>query len=538
MSSNDGANLFSVREAVLGQLRAAGMTTCFGNPGSTELPFLDRWPDDFRYVLALQEGCAVAMADGFARSSGRAAFCNLHSAVSIGHAMGKLVTAYRNQAPLVVTAAQQARSLLPGNPFLGATEAASFPKPYVKWSIEPARPEDVPAAIAHAWAIAMTRPRGPTLVSIPMDDWGVAARPAAWRAAPGDTAPDPAALDEAARALAAARCPVIVAGPEVDDEGCGPALVALAERLRAPVLASPFASRLCFPEEHPLFAGFLAAAPAVVAEALAPYDLVLVLGAPVFTFHIAGACALFENGTPIWQFTTDPEAAAAAPAGRAVLGALRFAIPGLAGRLPAPTRPAPPPQVAAARPVAADPMPAACLFDTLRRAMPAEAILVEEAPSHRPAIQRHLPVNRWGKFFTMASGGLGYALPAAMGVAMAQPGTRVVAVIGDGSMMYSIQAIWTAVQHRLPVTIIVVNNAGYGAMRSFSRVLGVNGAPGIDVPGLDFVALARGMGCVGERVADEGALGAALDAAFADPGPRLIDVVVDAAIPSLYRKAP
>jgi len=215
MPSNDDANLFSVREAVLGLLRAAGMTTCFGNPGSTELPFLNRWPDDLRYVLALQEGCAVAMADGFARSSGRAAFCNLHSAVSIGHAMGKLVTAYRNQAPLVVTAAQPARSLLPGNPLLGATEAASFPKPYVKWSIEPARPQDVPAAIAHAWGIAMTRPPGPTLVLIPMDDWGVAARPAAWRAAPGDTALDPAALNGAARALTAACCPVIVEGPEV-----------------------------------------------------------------------------------------------------------------------------------------------------------------------------------------------------------------------------------------------------------------------------------------------------------------------------------
>ncbi|WP_431281389.1 benzoylformate decarboxylase [Humitalea sp. 24SJ18S-53] len=538
MPHDDGTNLPSVREAVLDQLRAAGMTTCFGNPGSTELPFLDRWPDDFRYVLALQEGCAVAMADGFARSTGRAAVCNLHSAVGIGHAMGNLFTAFRNQAPLVITVGQQARSLLPGNPFLGSTEAASFPKPYVKWSIEPARAQDVPAAIAHAWAIAMTRPRGPTLVSIPMDDWGVATRPPAWRAAPSDTAPDPAALDEAATALAAARRPVIVAGPEVDDEGAGPALVALAEKLRAPVLASPFASRICFPEDHPLFAGFLAAAPGAVAEALAPYDFVLVLGAPVFTFHVAGICALFESGTPIWQFTTDPEAAAAAPAGRAVLGAMRFAIPGLASRLPEPTRQNPAPPNAVAPPVAATPLPPAFLFDALRRAMPPGAVLVEEAPSHRPAIQRHLPVTDWGGFFTMASGGLGYALPAAVGVAMARPGTRVVALIGDGSMMYSIQAIWTAVQHRLPVTIIVVNNGGYGAMRSFGRVLGVTGAPGIDVPGLDFVALARGMGCAGECVADAASLEAALAEAFADPAPRLIDVVVDPAISALYRKAP
>jgi benzoylformate decarboxylase len=181
MDAAGGANRVSVREAVLDLLRATGMTTCFGNPGSTELPFLDRWPDDVRYVLALQEGCAVAMADGYARATGHAAFCNLHSAVGIGHAMGNLFTAYRNQAPVVVTVGQQARSLLPQNPFLGATEAAQFPKPYVKWSLEPARAEDVPAAMAHAHAIAMTRPRGPTLVSVPMDDWAAPAAPAAAR---------------------------------------------------------------------------------------------------------------------------------------------------------------------------------------------------------------------------------------------------------------------------------------------------------------------------------------------------------------------
>src|SRR5689334_3293160 len=265
------AALVSVRDAVFDLLRGLEMTTVFGNPGSTELPFLDRWPKDFRYVLGLQEASVVAMADGYARASGRAAFCNLHSAAGVGHALGNVFTAHRNQAPLVITAGQQSRSLLPHNPFLGATDAASFPKPYVKWTCEPARAEDVPAAIAHARHVAMQRPCGPTFVSIPSDDWSAPTRPLPPRRTSQDMAPDPALLADCAAALAAARNPVLVIGPEVDAEGAGPAAKALAEALRAPVWASPFCSRIAFPEDHPLFAGFLAAAPPAISAALAPH---------------------------------------------------------------------------------------------------------------------------------------------------------------------------------------------------------------------------------------------------------------------------
>jgi benzoylformate decarboxylase len=440
---------------------------------------------------------------------------------------------------LVITAGQQARSLLPLNPFLGATEAAQFPKPYVKWSVEPARAEDVPAAIAHAWQVAMQRPFGPTLVSIPADDWAAEARPVAARRTSPDQAPDPALLAEAAALLAAARNPVVVAGAEIDAEGAGPSMVALAEALRAPVWAAPFASRIAFPEDHPLFAGFMAAAPNAVGAALAPHDLVLVVGAPVFTFHVPGDCAVLRDGTPIIQMSTDGEAIAAAPAGLGIQGSLRLGLPALASLLPPATRAAPAPRP---RPAAPSPglLTAELLFHTLARLMPRGAVVVEEAPSHRPALQAQLPIRDWGGFLTMASGGLGYSLPAAVGVALAQrdagAARRVVAVIGDGSMLYSIQALWTAAQHGLPLTVLVVNNAGYGAMRSFSRVLGVEGAPGIDLPGLDFPALAQGMGVPALRVADPAALEGALAAALAHPGPMLVDVAVDAAIPELYRK--
>ncbi|WP_426959712.1 benzoylformate decarboxylase [Muricoccus radiodurans] len=526
----------TVRQAVLDLLRALDMTTVFGNPGSTELPFLDRWPEDFRYILGLQEASVVGMADGYARATGRPAFVNLHSAAGVGHALGNLFTAYRNQAPLVVTAGQQARALLPNLPFLGATEAASFPKPYVKWSIEPARAEDVPAAIAHAHRIAAQRPCGPTFVSIPSDDWSAACWPVAPRAVSRDTAPDPALIARAARAVAAAACPVIVSGPEADAEGAGPALLALAERMGAPVWTSPFSANLSFPEDHPLHAGHLKAAPQAVSDALIAHDLVLVVGAPAFTFHVAGDCALFRAGIPLIQLTTDPEAAASAPIGDAILGSLRLGLPLLTEALPPTGRTPPPPRRPAPPPEPATPIPPAYALHRLHAAMPDDAILVEEAPSHRPAMHAQMPVRDWGGFYTMASGGLGYGLPAAVGVALAHPGRRVVCLIGDGSFLYSPQALWTAVQERLPLTVVVMNNAGYGAMRSFSQVLQVRGAPGIDLPGLDFVATARGMGCPGVAVTDPAALDDALHAALAAEGPMLVEVAVDAGIPALYGK--
>ncbi|TPG57214.1 benzoylformate decarboxylase [Roseomonas nepalensis] len=526
----------TVREAVFDLLRGLGMTTVFGNPGSTELPFLDRWPADFRYVLGLQEASVVGMADGYARATGRCAFVNLHSAAGVGHALGNVFTALRNGAPMVITAGQQTRSLLPNFPFLGATEAAGFPKPYVKFSVEPARAEDVPAAIAQAHRIAMQRPYGPTFVSIPSDDWAAACRPVAARAWFPDAAPDPAALEEAARALDAARRPVLVVGPEVDAEGAGPAMVALAERIGAPVWTSPFSSRLSFPEDHPLFAGHLHASPSQVSDALIGHDLVLVVGAPVFTFHVPGECALFSAGIPILQMTTDPETAASAPVGTAILGALRLGLPSLAGLLRGEPRPPPAPRARPAPPEPSSPVGAAYALHRLHAAMPRDAILVEEAPSHRPTMHATMPRRDWGSFFTMASGGLGYGLPGAVGVALAHRGRRVVCLIGDGSFMYSPQAVWTAVQERLPLAIVVMNNAGYGAMRSFSRVLQVRDAPGIDLPGLDFVAMARGMGCPGRQAGTPEELEDALAEAMAAAGPMLVEVAIDPVIPSLYDK--
>ena len=166
--------------------------------------------------------------------------------------------------------------------------------------------------------------------------------------------------------------------------------------------------------------------------------------------------------------------------------------------------------------------------------MPDDAALVEEAPSHRPAMHKFMPMRGQDSFYTMASGGLGYSLPAAVGMALGRPGIRTVCLIGDGSAMYSIQALWTAAQRKLPLTVVVINNAGYGAMRSFSQVMQVRNVPGLDLPGIDFVQIAQGMGCDAVRIAKSSELAPALRRGLTHDGTSLIEVIVDWAVPLLY----
>lgn len=533
------SKVLTVREATLGVLRSFGVDRVFGNPGSTELAFLGDWPNDIDYVLGLQEGCVVGMADGYAQATGRPSFVNLHSAAGLGHALGNLFTAFRNKTPMVVTAGQQARSLLRMRPYLFAEDAEQFPKPYVKWSAEPARPEDVPAAIAQAFLTAMQHPRGPTFVSVPSDDWTRPASAVPVRRIATEFAPDPVAIDQLAAAIGAAKKPAFVVGPQVDRSGSVNDMVAVAERAKAAVWASPMSSRSSFPERHPQFAGFLPAAPAAFARALRGADLVVVVGAPVFTFHVEGQCDLLEDGTPVWQITDDPTEAASAAVGDTIISTLPKALGALLSVLPEVAHcdvPAARPRPAV--PAATSPIPPAYALSRLSELMPRDAIVVEEAPSHRPAIQQFMPMRGADSFYTMASGGLGYSLPASVGVALARPGHRIVCLIGDGSAMYCIQAIWTAAQRKLPITFVVMNNSGYGAMRAFSRIMQAHRPPGIELPGLDFVALATGLGCPGRRVTEVEGLDRILGEALASDGPSLVDIAVDPTVSDLFASAP
>ncbi|MGC2507625.1 MAG: thiamine pyrophosphate-binding protein, partial [Candidatus Acidiferrales bacterium] len=235
----------TVREATYEVLRDLGMTTIFGNPGSSELPFLKDMPPGFQYVLGLHERVAAGMALGYALARNEAAFVNLHSIASAGNGLSALIDAHLCQAPLVVTTGQQDRRQILAEPFL-VSRAVEVVKPYVKWAYEPLRPEDVPAAIARAYHLAMLPPRGPVFLSIPMDDWNKPCQPVVARKVSQSVSPDPALLDEVVAAIDASRNLALVTGAQIEQDGAFHDVVALAERLNADVYAEPIAPRWAF----------------------------------------------------------------------------------------------------------------------------------------------------------------------------------------------------------------------------------------------------------------------------------------------------
>jgi benzoylformate decarboxylase len=536
LSRKTASNSVTVKHATFDLLRAFGICKIFGNPGSTELPFLSDWPGDIDYVLGLQEASVVGMADGYAQATRNAGFVNLHSAAGLGNALGNIFTAHRNQTPLVIIAGQQARSILPLQPFLYAERASEFPRPYVKFAIEPARAEDVPAAIARAYYTAMQPPCGPTFVSVPIDDWTRSAQALEARCVSRESSPDREAMQALASAIASSKHPAFVVGPAVDRAEAVDLMVRLAEKTRASIWVSPFSARCSFPETHPQFAGFLHASPEQLSDALAAHDLVVVVGAPVFTFHVEGHAPIFDGRTALFQITDDADAAAMTPVGASIIATMKGTLSMLIDLLPETKRAMPKARSLPPAPRAADPIPAEYALHSLAAAMPRDTVLVEEAPSHRPALQNFMPMRGQDSFYTMASGGLGYALPAAVGIALARPNIRTVCLIGDGSAMYSIQALWTAVQRKLPLSIVVLNNSGYGAMRSFSQVMQVRNVPGLDLPGIDFLKIAEGLGCEAVRVTKSSQLAPALKRGLAHKGTSLVEVMVDSAVPLLYAR--
>jgi benzoylformate decarboxylase len=369
----------TVREATMCLLRAYGITTVFGNPGSTELKMFRDWPQDFRYVLGLNESCCVAMADAFAQVNRNASFVNLHSAAGVGHAMASIFNAYRNQSPVIVLAGQQTRAMFPTEPFLFATDAAELPKPYVKWSVEPARAQDVPQALVRAYHTSMQRPRGPVFLSVPEDDWDVECTLPEIRKVDDEVAPNPKALRELAVRLGQSQNPVIVVGAAVDQGGAWNEVVELAERLEAPVWASPMSARCSFPENHRLFAGFLPPVRSQLRSRLEGADVVLVIGAPVFTYHVHTEGPYIPSGATLYHVTQDPQQAARSPVGTSIVCALCVGLGQLIEQLPSDKRNAGKGRAPHPVPEAKDPIPGEYLMAAIAQTMPPDAIVVEEA---------------------------------------------------------------------------------------------------------------------------------------------------------------
>jgi benzoylformate decarboxylase len=525
----------NVREAVFDLLREQGMTTIFGNPGSTELPMLQDYPDDFRYVLGLQEIVAVGMADGFAQASGRPAHVNLHTAPGVGNGMGAIFNAQANKAPLLVTAGQQSRSLMTLQANLTNRDAPRMPHPLVKWSYEPPRAEDVPHAIARGIHMATLPPLGPVFVSIPMDDWAAdvdedAVRHQTSRLVGGRAVACESAVQQLAQRLRDAKNPVLAAGPDLDTYGAWDSAIALAEKLRLPVWATPApgGGRLGFPENHPQFAGVLPPAIGPLAETLNGHDLILVAGSSTFPYYPNIPGPLLPEGASLVTITSDPDEAARAPMGDAVVADVAFTLDALLAELGdhEPDREPPAPRPEPEEVPESDPMSPSAAAQALADVFPEDGIAVVESPSATLAIRNRLRLSKPGSWYFGAGGGLGFGLPASVGVQLAQPDRPVVCVVGEGSVQYAVQTFWSAAAYDVPVTFLVLRNEEYAILKWFAALETVEGAPGLDLPKLDSASLAAGYGVESTRVDDPEGLREALREAIGSGAPRLVETRV------------
>lgn len=523
--------LKTVRETTYEVLRELGMTTIFGNPGSTELPFLHNMPPDFKYVLGLHERVAAGMALGYSLGTRKPVFVNLHSIASTGNGLSAIQDAWYAHAPLVVTAGQQDRRQLLGEPFL-VSRAVETVRPYVKWAYEPVRAEDVPAAIARATYLAAQPPRGPVFLSIPMDDWTHQSAPPQARKISERVLADPIMLDEMVRALDASQNPVLIAGWQIEEDDGWNAMLELAEHLNADVYQDPIPSRWTFPRSHRLFRGGLLPAQQPLADQLAKHDVVVVFGARVFLYYAYVPGNPINPGTKLFQIANDPEMAAAALAGVSVVGDVAVAAKYIrahtkARQLAAGAAWGQGTPAAAPAPEASHPITTAYLFSTLNRVMPRNTVIAEECPSGKGDLDRYLILDEPGSFYSVPNGVLGFGLPAAVGLQMARPERRVVCPIGDGSIQYSVQALWSAVQNKAPVVVVVLRNSDYSALKGFCDFTQVGrNVPGMDLPGIDMVKIAQGYGMTANEVDRPDDLEPALRAAFAANAPCLISVNV------------
>jgi benzoylformate decarboxylase len=515
----------TVREVTYQLLRDLGMTVIFGNPGSTELPFLRDMPADFKYVLGLHERAAAGMGIGYSLGKGKAVFVNLHSIASTGNGLSSVVDAWHGHVPLIVTTGQQDRRHILAEPFL-VSRAVETVRPYVKWAYEPLRAEDVPAAIARGYYLATQPPMGPVFISIPMDDWMHECQPVAAREVKPAPVPDSAALDELVHALDASRNPCVVAGAQIEEDQGWHEVIALAEHLSADVYQQPIPPRWTFPRTHPLFRGGLLPAQKPLADQLAAYDTVVVLGAPIFLYYAYVPGDPVRPGTKLFHITNSPLDAAAALTGTSLVGniagAANYIRTHAKVRKRATATPTKPPD-----PRPDSPITPAYLFSVLNKVMPKNAVIAEECPSSKGDLDRYIMLDEPGSFYSVPNGVLGFGLPAAIGLQMAHSERRVVCPIGDGSIQYSIQALWTAAQHNVPVIVIVLRNQDYSALKSFCDFTQVGrNVDGMDIPGIDIVKIAQGYGMAAEEVDQPQDLEPVLRAAFASPGPRLISVNV------------
>ncbi|MDX1376435.1 MAG: thiamine pyrophosphate-binding protein [Burkholderiales bacterium] len=542
------------RDAFLKLLVDEGVTHMFGNPGTTELAIMEAVPGtpELSYVLGTQEAVVVGMADGFARASGRLAAVSLHVAPGLGNAMGALYNAKFSGSPLIVTCGQQEQGHGLTEPLL-YDPLVPIAAPMVKWAIEATRVEDLPRILRRAAKVALTPPTGPVFVSLPGDVLDAEAELELGHPTRIDTATRPSdeALERLAARLLAARRPVIVAGHELGTRDAFAEASALAELLGAAVYQQSVPYAASFPSEHPLYLGAFTRSQKQVRAALEEYDLLVCLGADLLRMSLMSPVSPLPETLPVVHISErDWELGKNYPTELALRADVKQTLAALLPRLAAARTPAyageAKARAAALAPrnwsaqrdklrveamLAAETTPIDPRYFMLRLAesIPPDAVVVEEALTSANTLPGVLPLRDRHSFYGLASGGLGFGMPGAAGVSLALPGRPVVAVVGDGSALYGIQALWTVAHHRLPVTYVIANNRSYRILKE--RLVSFRGSDrfvGMDLrdPEIDYAGLARSMGLAARRVTDPADVAPALREAVASGAPQLVEVMV------------
>jgi benzoylformate decarboxylase len=551
-------NRITGRSAFLALLKDEGITHLFGNPGTTELPIMHALKDhpDLTYVMAMQESLVVAIADGFSRASGRLVACNVHVAPGLGNAMGSLFSAQFTGTPMILTAGQQEQGHGLMEPVLYGP-LVRMAEPLVKWAVEVTRLEDLPRIVRRAAKIATTPPTGPVFISLPGDILNAEAGVELGRSTRVDTRVRPS--DESLAALTQrilkAQRPVIIVGDEIVKSDALQEAAGFAEALGAPVYqcSTPYGAH--FLSESPCFIGALSRLQKQVRELLSPYDLMIVLGADPLRMSVYSEVDPLPENLPIvqvglveWDLAKNYGAEIALKADvretlRALVPALKTAggaaleararqrIAELAPRNWSAKRRGLVEQIA--KSATRTPIDPDYFTLQLVEAMPDNAILVDESlTSGRMTGSLRPHRERYG-YHALAAGGIGWGLPASVGVSLAHPGRPVVCFSGDGSAMYSIQALWTAAHHKLPLNVVIANNGGYRIIKQ--RLLAFHGDDnyiGMDFadPPVDFAGIARSLGLEAMRIASPAELKDTLSSAFRRPGAKLIEVMVDGTV--------
>ncbi len=538
-------------------LESEGVEYVFGNPGTTELPFIDALIDSpmVKYIWGLQEASVVAMADGYAQASGRPGFVNLHTAGGLGHGLGNLLNASVSGTPLVVTAGQQDSRHSITDPLLfgDLTQIAS---PAVKWAQEVHSAAQLPILIRRAFEDCAAAQSGPVFLSLPMDVMEEMTTIPVPPHSNIDRRPVAGSLDLLADELAAIAPGklMIVAGDEISSHDAAPEVVALAEMLGAPVFGSSWPAHLPYPTSHPLWAGNLPTKATEIHEIVKSFDAIFALGGKSFITILYSEGSALPEQCDLFQLSVDGrDLGRSYPTKLSVVGDIQKSLQVFNGLLA--ERLADKEEIYAALLKKAEQkqqeqreqlaQETAKLFSLegihplvaaqeMARGIGADAAIVDEAIVTAAHLRKFLHSNTTCRYSFLRGGALGWGMPAAVGYSLGLGREPVVCPVGDGAALYSPQALWTAAYEKLPVTFVVVNNREYNILKNFMRAQphftsaqkGKFIAMDIINPPIDYLAMAQSMGVPASRVDRASDISAAIQAGIASGMPNLIEIPV------------